>query len=415
MERVSIRYRVATQLERFLDRRRRWAARGVAFILGMFVNDASNTSTPLSTVRAVYSPHRISGYLAWGVTIGAVIMALGRPVLERYTRKWNWLGVLTRTFAEARDPALSWLDDSTLAWGTQIMLQSPADLREGWKSGDVELALSRSAFKLAERHRVAYRKFVEQQEGVDPQRIASRSPKYGITRNPRSFSDNPDLRLEIHETEYSKIIFFKDVVARDRAQLKAFTQAAITDNRIDFPNNLTLHAVVVTRDGRLLLTRRSPKVEYFPKSWSCSIEEQLAARDLEPEDGGAVARWVARTLVEELGFHRTTLEQWYDEDARILGVILEAAVPNCGLIGLIQLQCDSETLSQILRTHPRTDYEFDEFRFVEWSKVAGELVHPTRSYHPTTGIRMLMAGIAHYGPVAFMKRLVDARISATER
>ena len=377
----------------------------------MFVNDASNTGNLLSAVGAVYSPHRISGDLAWAVTVGAAIMALGRPALERYTRTWNWLGVLARTFAEARDPSLSWLDDSTLVWGTQIMLQTPPDLRGGWKADEVELALSRSVFKLDTHHTAAYRKFVKVQNSLDPQRIASRSPKYGIARNPSSFSDNPALRLEIHETEYANIVFFKDIVARDPAQLTKFAQAAVTDNHIKFPNNLALHAVVATRDGKLLLTRRSPKVEYFPKSWSCSIEEQLAARDLEPDDGGAMSRWVVRMLVEELGFQRSTLEQWYDEDARILGVILEAAVPNCGLIGLVHLHCDSETLTQILRTHPRTDYEFDEFDFVEWSGIAGELIHPTRNYHPTSGIRMLMAGIAHDGPAPFMKRLVDARIA----
>lgn len=392
----------------------------MAFLLGMILNKASDSgvtdpANPVAILTQVYSDRRFSGYIAWAVTVAAAALAAGRPLLERYTRKWNWLGVLSQTFADARDPELAWLEDGAVAWGTEVMLQSPPDLREGWKADAVELVVRPSTFKIPANQAAAYRAFVEAQNATDPHRLTGREPKYALARNPVSFSDNPALRLEIRETEYANVLYYKDHVATDQAQRSALARTAVGEGRIDFPNNLSLHAVVTTSDGKLLLTRRSSKVEYFPGRWSCSIEEQLAGRDLEPDDGAAMRRWVTRMLTEELGFRRQTLDRWFNDDARILGVILESALLNCGLLGLVNLGCDSATLAQILRTHPRNDYEFAEFTFISWTEVARELVLPSRDYHPTSGIRMLTAGISRFGPLAFIERLVEARVSPVRR
>lgn len=378
-------------------------------IINMLLNAAGNPGSLLSIVRQVYNVDRASGILAWGFTVAVVALVGVPPLLERYTRRWNWLSVLSQTFAQARDPQLTWINMSTLVWGTEVMLQSPPDLRRGWEAGAVELAISHSGFNLPSEHSAAYEEFVQSQNAIDPQRLTSRSPKYGLSRNPSSFSDNPTLRLEITETEYGKILYYKDKVASDDTQRAALVRTALDNRRIAFPNNLCLHAVVTTSDGKLLLTRRSAKVEYFPGRWSLSIEEQLAARDLEPDDGAVMRRWVTRALTEELGLRDRTLQDSYHDDAVILGVMLEASILNCGLIGLVSLDCDSSALAQILKTHPRTDYEFDEFAFISWHDLAQELVNPTREYHPTSRIRMLTAGIAHFGPLAFIERLVDAR------
>lgn len=419
MDQIGLRYRVATRLERLHRRLQRWQGRAIAFMSGMIINmllnAATNPGSLLAVVRQVYNVGRASGILAWGFTVAVVALVGVPPLLESYTRRWNWLSVLSQTFAQARDPQLTWIDRSTLVWGTEVMLQSPPDLRRGWAADAVELAISHSGFNLPDEHTAAYEEFVTSQNTIDPQRLTARAPKYGLSRNPSSFSDNPSLRLEIKETEYGKILYYKDKVAPDDAQRAALVRTAMDDRRIAFPNNLCLHAVVTTSDGKLLLTRRSTKVEYFPGRWSCSIEEQLAARDLEPDDGAIMRRWVTRALTEELGLRDRTLHDSYHDDAVILGVMLEASILNCGLIGLVSLDCDSFALAQILRTHPRTDYEFDEFAFIDWHDLAQELVNPTREYHPTSGIRMLTTGIAHFGPLAFIERLVDARAKSGRR
>jgi hypothetical protein len=98
-----------------------------------------------------------------------------------------------------------------------------------------------------------------------------------------------------------------------------------------------------------------------------------------------------------------------------LGVFLESAVLNTGVIALVMLGCDSAALTKILRTHPRSDYEFGDFAFLGWDDVAREVVNPSRDYHPTAAIRMLMAGFARFGPLTFVERLVDARVAVPVR
>ena len=98
-----------------------------------------------------------------------------------------------------------------------------------------------------------------------------------------------------------------------------------------------------------------------------------------------------------------------------MGVFLESAVLNTGVIALVTLGCDSAALTKILRTHVRSDYEFGDFTFLGWDDVAREVVSPSRDYHPTAAIRMLMAGFAHFGPLTFVERLVDARVAVPIR
>jgi hypothetical protein len=140
VDRISIRYRVATRLERFLVYERKLLGALVGVIVGLAMNVAGDSSlrhpgNVFSVLGQIFSYRRVSGYVASAALFGILVAVAGRPILERYTRRWNWLGVLSQIFSEARDPELSWLDDSTLTWGGQIMLQSAPDLRQGWKGG----------------------------------------------------------------------------------------------------------------------------------------------------------------------------------------------------------------------------------------------------------------------------------------
>jgi hypothetical protein len=67
---------------------------------------------------------------------------------------------------------------------------------------------------------------------------------------------------------------------------------ALAQGTVRFPNSLCLQAVVLTRDDQVLLTAQSEKVTYYPGTWSCLIEEQLAPDDLRagprvPSNSGA--------------------------------------------------------------------------------------------------------------------------------
>ncbi|MFD4204826.1 hypothetical protein ACFWRG_02425 [Micromonospora tulbaghiae] len=159
---------------------------------------------------------------------------------------------------------------------------------------------------------------------------------------------------------------------------------------------------VATSDGYILLTHRSHKVAYDPGTWSSSLEEQLSEHDFKGADSEVMSRWLQRALVEELGLSNIEASQC---EARILAVFLEADRLNTGIAALASLDLTRDELDAIIDSRPREDYEFQDWAFIKWSDLASELGAPTRPYHPSSGLRMLLAGIVHYGVFGFSEKL----------
>jgi hypothetical protein len=93
---------------------------------------------------------------------------------------------------------------------------------------------------------------------------------------------------------------------------------------------------------------------------------------------------------------------------RFLAVFLETDILNCSIAALVMLDMSKDRLDAILSTKPRSDYEFHRWEFVKWGRLAHELLHPNRKLHPTSGLRMLLAGIVHFGVRAFDLQLQRA-------
>ena len=176
---------------------------------------------------------------------------------------------------------------------------------------------------------------------------------------------------------------------RDELIRKVFDELSIL-----FPHSLCMHVIVVTEDDKVLITKRSPKVIYFPGTWSCSIEEQLAPQDLQESPNRIVLKWFKRLLQEELGLGSET---YNENNLRILSVFLESDILSISICAHVVLDISSNELNQILKSLPRTDYEFTEWTFLTHKELLKELFQPTRPYHPTSGYRMLMALIKRYG------------------
>lgn len=193
--------------------------------------------------------------------------------------------------------------------------------------------------------------------------------------------------LKVEKTVYSKVQFYRDCVATVESSRSGLIREAVEDTSIRFPHAFCMHAVVVTRDSKVLLTRRSPKVSYYPNAWSVSLEEQFSEVDLLPRCEGAVLRWAIRFLDEELSVE----EEHYDEqNLRALSVFLEADILNCSLATVLKLSIDSTELDQIIRGRPRKDTEFGEWEFVTYAELAKDLLETKRNWHPTSKYRMLL-------------------------
>ena len=163
------------------------------------------------------------------------------------------------------------------------------------------------------------------------------------------------------------------------------TQAhAVAQGIIDFPHSLCMHAIIVTKDNWILLTKRSRSVTYFPETWSCSIEEQVAERDFEGTQGNIAEAWAARMLNEELGLRDA--ETRFSE-IRILAVFYETNIVNIGILALIYLEQDKSVLDAIIAARPRQDYEFTEWKYIKWAALPQELMKltPTTIHRPVFG------------------------------
>ncbi len=90
-------------------------------------------------------------------------------------------------------------------------------------------------------------------------------------------------------------------------------------------------------------------MDYFPNTWSCSIEEQLDLEDIKAGSDKIVLHWGARALSEELSLG---LESYNSDNFRVLSVILESDILNIALCAMVTLDISSAMLDKILRGVP---------------------------------------------------------------
>jgi len=254
-------------------------------------------------------------------------------------------------------------------------------------------------------------------------------PKVMLRQIPWCTSDTPTLMLETQLTRYSHVQFFKDLIVTDAATRMKFLELlrVLTEEDCDLslrdslvqqsnlfwkkngddvthltaqlrqgadqvfvPHALCAHMIVVTSDEKVLITKRSSKTVYFPKTWSSSFEENMTVADLDGKEPAALT-WMKRGISEELGLAPNTHS---DDNIRVLSVFLESDILNISICGFVRLSVDRDTLDQVLRTIPRTDKEFTAWTYLPYtdeSLIQEILWPPSEYYHPTSRFRMLLA------------------------
>ncbi len=280
-----------------------------------------------------------------------------------------------------------------LAIETVLTLRICPDVTRGWLMKDISIIHSTDVFKIPHDQSVRYQEYFNAH--YDRMRFDKDNPKIMLAVRPKAYSDAPDdLRLETKETKYSHIHFYKDVIASDQESRKSLmaSVAAGQTTTIPFPNAFCLHMVVATIDGKLLITRRAPDLDWYPNKWSCSMEEQISFKDLNVDHRFSVLHWGKRALFEELGITEAT---YLDDNLRVLSVFLETDVLNISMCGIVTLNISSAELSRIIRSLPRVDYEFNAWDFLEYEdqELMREILNPSprTDYLPTSRYRMLMA------------------------
>jgi|GEM_PF-2616653 len=386
----------------------------VGLLLGRLTNELSNAETLSDLWKAMFVvKNRPLNWSTWVLIAGVVILIGLSPVIGLLRRRLSYQNMLLAILERLKHPSLA--KYNALGVDNAITLALCPEPDRGWMLSEVDIRHDTSQFEFPVGVRDAYMEY--KNKHYYEKKLMDDRTVIMLTQTPRVFTDTPTLVLNTKEARFSQVLFFRErMLHEDPSLLGRIIDDVVTGRQnITFPHDLSMHAVVVTKDDYILITKRSPRTEWYGDHWSCSIEESFSYRDLEEgrRGSGALRHWVTRALWEELGLDE---ESYVMENVRILSVFLESSdvsrvpsVLNICLCVHVPLDIDRQELSKILRVLPRRDYEFTEFDFLDYDELVKELTHATgtRLYHPTSRYRMLLALIRKYGEADFARRILS--------
>ncbi len=369
----------------------------VSFLAGRFINSISGKDKVKSFVglwNELFNLHEslwnIFSWICVIVLLGILVLI---KILNNYYKTKNDFALTNKLRNLYIDPGIAHLAQGKIAWGKCITIQQAPDLSEGWNTKQIKIFKNSSFFELPDKYKNAYKAYFKANKAT--KRFFDDGTKFMLSKNPISSTDSPTLILEFDKCLYSEIQFFKDEVLLSSTEknrlLKSIEEDPLT---IKFPHSMCLHLTIITKDNKILLTKRSNKVAYYPNTWSVSIEEQLAKDDFKNENDKVLDNLLDRSLKEELGFST----DFYDiKNFRILSVFLESDILNCSLCGVLNINISAEEVNQILSVKPRNDHEFTKWNFINWDNLKQELKLTKRNLHPSSSYRMLLCLINKFG------------------
>lgn len=107
-------------------------------------------------------------------------------------------------------------------------------------------------------------------------------PKYRIVSASRA--DDARLRVSLTQTTWEEGASFHCAMRRQvghvRENADRILGAWISESAY-FPGITSVHCIIVTRDGKVVKTRRAANSFYAPNCWSISFEEQITHADFQ--------------------------------------------------------------------------------------------------------------------------------------
>lgn len=290
------------------------------------------------------------------------------------------------------DPVLAGHEMEGIAWGLgQTVLACPRP-QIGWRSAQIHFTLERYPYDFLALERELGNEGLqtgyEQYSKVEfPRNWSQDAERLMVTCRPSAFTDNEDLRLSLRPTSWSRLQYFWTHILNEETRPKLI-DAAFDDQTIEFPNTLTLHLIVLSRDSLVMLTRAHRlKRNDHPKAWACSVGEQISPEDVANLSEDCAAAWLRRSMREELTLAEG--EDYSIDDARFLAVNLEADLVNFAIICVAPITLSADGLKKRLSVIAREDNEFEAVEFMDVDRIPDELVNPSRDYHPSTPIRLI--------------------------
>ncbi len=301
----------------------------------------------------------------------------------------------------------------TLAVDDTILIVAPQDLK-GWSDpSQIEIV-----------------NFSPDERLIDPPSLDQLAKQYGPIRKPlrnepkftilsweKRWSDSQSvLALGLGQSSMEENIAIEFMASHPileisqglRCTLYEAYHTKVFDFWTHLPNLITVTPVVVTSDNRVLVSRRSPEVFYYPAHWEISISEQMNPNEPLDRDSfffGAIKRGIW----EELG-------QVEISRIRVLGLYREVSSLNVNVGALVRVAVREEEIQKaMLRAIDRDEHSVVEFQ--AWnpenlvrllsssyyqSYTSSELSGP---YHPSSRMRLLLAMLAEFPHTIFVQLL----------
>lgn len=299
-----------------------------------------------------------------------------------------------------------------LGWGVaKTVSQHPYLLQHGaWPLSKVRFRhLSDVPYQYHGGDETAYQQY--RKDNYEEKQFYSDRTKLMLKTVPVDLIDTHTLSLVTREVKYSQIQYTVDVLSQDENRKKQFIDSILKQNSIDFAHVLSLFVLVLSNDGNILLAQRSNHVKYHPGTWQISMTEQFEKKDLfhgyyDPEQdeyiiqthkpiysNEVVASFFKRALLEELNLKASEQDSNGDyniNDARIFSLFLEADVLNMGICSFVKVDMDSDTLLARVREHANVHRELIDFDLLPVADIEGELISPSRQYHPSNPYMLYM-------------------------
>ena len=108
---------------------------------------------------------------------------------------------------------------------------------------------SSDKFEISDSDKEQYQKYVA--ENYSKKRLFDDGDKYMMKNSPIVFSDSPTPFIEIKETKYSYIQYFKDTYSTDNSENHKYINEAVK-GQILFPHAICLHCIIETSDDKIL-------------------------------------------------------------------------------------------------------------------------------------------------------------------
>jgi hypothetical protein len=209
-------------------------------------------------------------------------------------------------------------------------------------------------------------------------------PKYRIVSAWRR--NDTGLRVYLAQTTWEQGASFHCAMSRASPYLRENADRILSawlSRAAYIPGLASIHCIVVTRDGKVVETRRASVAAYAAGCWSISFEEQMTAVDFQSGSHDAATAAALRGFAEEFNLPADTCH------VSIVSAVVEFPILNPVLIAVIRTGELSEDIRRAVESTPEEDRkEIDRIQFFDMANGRLQSELERTGLHPTSAIRL---------------------------